>query len=203
MIALLSSFGCTAGNTDRMPVPSSSPDLGGVTLVKPTPETLIFCQRAADRLGWPLPCPSLLPAHHLFENTELCKACWRDGLFLIQEVFRGPSSYIGMPQTDGSVSHVGHLNIWSIPRGKLDAAGLGCRARGKTEGTIDVRGEAAQWVTCPADRNPPQDSGHVMLEWSVAGIVYAVSVHTDTPVNRSLALFTAQHLVLVEPSGKA
>ncbi len=27
-----------------------------------------------------------------------------------------------------------------------------------------------------------------MLEWAVAGIVYAVSVHTDSPVNRSLAL---------------
>jgi hypothetical protein len=90
--------------------------------------------------------------------------CLPDGLFLIEEVFRGPTSYVGMPQTDDSVSHVGHLNIWSIPRAKLDAAG-------------------------------------VMLEWSVAGIVYAVSVHTDTPVNRSLALFIAQHLVLVEPSG--
>jgi hypothetical protein len=202
-IALLSSFGCTAVSIDRTPVPSSSTDLGGLALVKPTHETMIFCQRAADRLGWPAPCPSLLPAHNLFSNTELCKVCLSDGLFLIQEVFQGSSTYIGMPQTDGSVSHVGHLNIWSIPRGKLDAAGLGCRARGRTAGTVHVRGEVAQWVTCPADRNPPQDSGHVLLKWSVAGIVYAVSVHTDTPVNRSLALFIAQHLVLVEPSGKS
>jgi hypothetical protein len=129
--------------------------------------------------------------------------CLPDGLFLIQEVFQGPSSYIGMPQMNGSVSHVGHLNIWSTPRGTLDAAGLGCTARGRTAGTIDMKGNTAHWVTCPADRNPPQDSGHVMLEWSVAGIVYAVSVHTDSPVNRSLALFISQHLVLVEPSGKA
>ncbi|MGZ5288803.1 MAG: hypothetical protein ACXWZU_12205 [Actinomycetota bacterium] len=63
-------------------------------------------------------------------------------------------------------------------------------------------GHPAQWVTCPDNRNPPQDSGHVMLEWTEAGIVYAVSVHTDTPVNRRLALFLAQHLVLVEPSGE-
>jgi hypothetical protein len=203
MIALLSGLGCTAPSNDRTPVASSSPDVGGITLLKPKPEILHFCQRAANRLGWPVPCPSLLPAHHLFSNTELCKACLPDGIFLIQEVFQGPPSYVGMPQIDGSVSHVGHLNIWSTLRGTLDAAGLGCTARGRTGGTIEVRGEAAQWVTCPAVRNPPQDSGHVMLEWSVAGIVYAVSVHTDSPVNLSLALFIAQHLVLVEPSSEA
>jgi hypothetical protein len=119
--------------------------------------------------------------------------------FAIQEVFHGPPSYIGMPDADGSASDVGHLNIWSIPRGTLETAGLGCTAKGKPAGTIDMNGAAARWIACPAGQDPPQDSGHIVLQWSEKGIVYAVSVHTDTAENRRLAVFIAEHLVIIEP----
>ena len=104
-----------------------------------------------------------------------------------------------MPAANGSASEVGHLNVWSVPRGSVRADGLGCADRGRASETTDVNGMTARWIACHAGRNPPQDSGHIVLQWSDAGIVYAVSVHTDTPANRSLALFVADHLVLVEP----
>jgi hypothetical protein len=179
------------------PVVSSSPTIGGVTLVKPTSEVQRYCQAAADRLDRAILCPSLLPGNPYFPST----CCGNKSIFLVQEVFQGPPSYVGMPAADGSASDVGHLNIWSIPRGTLDTAGLGCTAKGRPVGTIDVNGAAARWIVCPAGSNPPQDSGHVLLQWSDSGIVYAVSVHTDTPANRRLALFIAEHLVIVEPRG--
>jgi hypothetical protein len=107
-----------------------------------------------------------------------------------------------MPTSGGFASEVGHLNIWSIPRRTLDTAGLGCAAKGRPAGATDVNGVAARWIDCPADRDPPQDSGHIVLEWSNEGIVYAVSVHTDTAVNRRLALFIAEHLVMVGRQGR-
>jgi hypothetical protein len=179
------------------PVASPSPTIGGVTLVKPTSEVQRYCQAAADRLDRAIRCPSLLPDDPYFPST----CCLNKSIFLIQETFQGPPSYVGMPSADGSASNVGHLNIWSIPRGSVDTAGLGCTAKGRPAGTIDVNGAAARWTACPADRNPPQDSGHILLQWSDSGIVYAVSVHTDTPVNRRLALLIAEHLVIVEPQG--
>jgi hypothetical protein len=177
------------------PVVSSSPTIGGLTLVKPTSEVRRYCQAAADRLDRAILCPSLLPADSLFPST----CCLNESIFLIQEVFQGPPSYVGMPAADGSASDVGHLNIWSIPRGTLDAAGLGCPAKGRLVGTTDVNGAAARWIACPAGSDPPQDSGHILLQWSDSGIVYGVSLHADTPANRRLALFIAEHLVIVEP----
>jgi hypothetical protein len=174
---------------------SPSTNIGGLTMVKPTSEVVRYCQAAADRLDWAILCPSLLPADPYFPDT----CCLQKGFFLIQEVFSGPPSYVGMPAADGSASPVGHLNIWSIPRSTIDTAGVGCTSNGGPGGTIEMNGAAALWTACPAGRDPPQDSGHILLQWSDGGIIYAVSVHTDTRVNRHLTLFIAEHLVLVEP----
>jgi hypothetical protein len=163
--------------------------MAGVRLVGVSTEIRHYCQIAADQLGRPVPCPSLFPAHPLVPNTELCTGrdqrlggpgCFRAGAFLMQEVFRGPAAYIGIPDTDGSTSNVGHLNIWSSPEGHIDAAGVGCVERGRTVGTTEILGHSAVWMTCPENTNPPQDSGHIMLQWTEDGSVYAVSLHTDT-----------------------
>lgn len=195
-----SSIGCTTG-TDRTEVTSSTsvsgaPSAGGVTLVAPTSKVLDVCQTAADRLDRQIPCPSLLPEdpYHTGAATSL-----REGSFFFQRVFQGPESYVGMPNADGSVGSVGHLNIWSIPRRALDSSSLGCAVRGRPVGAINMDGTAARWIACPAGRSSPEDSGHIMLQWSSAGIVYAVSVHTNTRANRRLALFIATHLNIVEP----
>ena len=182
-------------------MPTITATVRGVTLVKPRSEVSTYCHIAADRLDRPIGCPSLLPADPYFPENQPCKVCLRQGFFLIDEVFQGPPSYVGMPAADGSASEVGHLNVWSIARGSLHTDGLGCAGRGRSSETIDLNGMTAQWIACPAGRDPPQDSGHIVLQWSDAGVIYAVSVHTDTPANRTLALFVAEHLVLVEPGG--
>jgi hypothetical protein len=208
VLIVASSLGCTGDGPDRTPrvssesvAPTTPANVSGVALVKPRSEVSAFCQEAADRLDRPILCPSLLPADPYFPENELCRACLRQGYFLIDEVFQGPPSYVGMPAADGSASAVGHLNIWSTPRGTLDTVGFGCIAKGRPSETIDLNGTTARWIACPAGSDPPQDSGHIVLQSSDVGIVYAVSVHTDTPVNRRLALFIAEHLVRVEPRG--
>jgi hypothetical protein len=203
-LAVLGLSGCeqspSVGISDHTQVSSSATSsaatsAGGVDLVKPSSRLLRYCQAAANRLDWQILCPSLLPADPYFPGT----CCLNKRIFLIQEVFQGPPSYVGMPNADGSAGDVGHINSWSIPREALDSSGLGCVEKGKWGGAIDLNGTAAEWTVCPAGRDPPQDSGHIMLQWSNAGVVYAVSAHTDTPENRSLVLFIATHLTLVEP----
>jgi hypothetical protein len=199
-IVVFGGVGCTSVTSEPTPDMSgavvwSSPTIGGVTLVKPTSEVQRYCRAAADRLDRAILCPSLLPADPFFPST----CCLNKRIFLIQEVFQGPPSYVGMPAADGSASDVGHLNIWSIPRPTLDTAGLGCTAKGRPVGTTDVNGAAARWIACTTGSDPAQDSGHILLQWQDSGIVYGVSVHTDSPVNRRLGLFIAEHLVIVEP----
>jgi hypothetical protein len=205
VLIVVSSLGCTGGGSDLTPrvssesvVPTTTANLSGLALVKPRSEVSTYCQDAADRLDRPILCPSLLPSDPYFPENQLCRVCLRQGYFAIDEVFQGPPSYVGMPAADGSASDVGHLDIWSTPSETLDTVGLGC-TKGRPSETIDLNGTTARWIACPAGRNPPQDSGHIVLQWSDAGIVSAVSMHTDTPVNRSLVLFIAEHLVLVEP----
>ncbi|HXF71321.1 MAG TPA: hypothetical protein VNO79_01755 [Actinomycetota bacterium] len=120
----------------------------------------------------------------------------------MQEVFRGPATYSGIPASDGSPSNIGHLNIWSSPVERVDLAGLGCEGHEREVGTTEVAGHPAEWIVCPEDGIPPQDSGHVILRWREGGIMYAVSVHRNSAVNRGLALEIAQHLVLVNPADR-
>jgi hypothetical protein len=204
-LALCSPPGAAPSGPTSGPAPIES---GNIDLVAPAAEILRFCHVAANQLDRAVPCPTLVPAHWLFPHTEVCTGndqelggpgCFRGSAFLMQEVFRGPASYSGMPDSDGSPSNIGHLNIWSSPRRTIDTAGLECKAQRRTVGTTEVDGRPAEWVDCPEKGIPPQDSGHIILEWSEQGIVYAVSLHRDSPVNRGLALTIAQHLVLVKP----
>lgn len=118
----------------------------------------------------------------------------------MQEVFEGPAGYAGMPASDGSISNIGHLNIWSSPIRKIDDAGLGCQGNERTVGTTEVAGQTAEWIVCPENGIPPQDGGHVILEWLDDRVENAVSLHRDSAVNRRLTVAIAQHLVFVTPS---
>jgi len=208
VVAIISliAYSCTGEPTLPVHATVHSSQVAGVQLVEVGTDIRNYCQIAANQLGRPVPCPSLLPAHPIVPNTELCTGrdqrlggpgCFRAGAFLMQEVFRGPVTYIGIADTDGSTSNIGHLNIWSSPEGHVHAAGLGCVDRGRMVGTAEVLGHSAVWITCPENTNPPQDSGHIMLQWTEDGTVYAVTLHTDTQVNRELAVAIARNLELV------
>jgi hypothetical protein len=118
----------------------------------------------------------------------------------MQEVFQGPPEYAGLTASDGSISNIGHLNIWSASIAKIDDAGLGCQGNERTVGTTEVAGQTAEWIVCPENGIPPQDSGHLILEWRDDRIENAVSLHRDSAVNRRLTVAIAQHLVFVSPN---
>lgn len=204
LLAQLATSGCTAATPpSESPSPSSSIGevvVGGVRLAPVSDETLSFCEAAASRLGRDVLCPTLLPSSHLFPETELCEGCLREGRFGISQEFNGPPGYVGVPDTGGSPSEVGHLNIWSIPVGKFAASGLGCPA-GTTDGIEDLGGVVAEWVVCPSNSQRLQDSGHVLLQWSDDGVLSAVSIHTDGAANRALVLAIAEHLDRVMAEG--
>ena len=210
-VLLLLAVSCSLGGSSPaiQTPPSTESVIGSISLEAPRLAIRRFCQIAANELERPVPCPTLLPASPLFPNTELCTGrdrrlggpgCFRGGAFLMEEVFEGPGEYAGMPTSDGSISNIGHLNIWSGPIGKIDDAGLGCQGNEQTAGTTEVAGQAAEWIVCPENGIPPQDSGHVVLELHDDRIANAVSLHRDSAVNRRLAVVIAKHLALVSPN---
>jgi hypothetical protein len=202
--------GPRGGAENRSAVSSPSVSVGvieSVRLEPPSPEILRFCKIAAHELGRPIYCPSLLPANPLLP-AELCRGsdtrlggqgCFRGGAFLMQEVFEGPSSYEGIPASDESASNIGHLNIWSSDPATIDAARLGCERHGSVVGKGSVRGLPAIWVYCPEGQFPPQDSGHIMLQWLQNGVLCTVSLHSDSEENRRLALAIAENLRKIKP----
>lgn len=210
---VVAAIACTPeGHPVATPSPLVSPSASalrveGVRLVPVRPEVAEFCSVAARELGLTIACPTVLPSRPLFRGTELCtgtddrlggRGCFRGGAFIIQETFEGPLSYEGILASDGS-SNIGHLNVWASPSGAIDEAGVGCSEHGRIEGMTRVAGREASWILCPEDATPAQDSGHVVLEWVVGAVTYAVSLHTDTDANRAIALTIAERLTMVAP----
>jgi hypothetical protein len=175
----------------------------GVRVVAAKRAFVRFCRIGSRKLQHPVLCPTLVPAHDISPSvtTELCvgsdgriggPGCFRGDIFLIQEVFQGPTGYLGLDQ-----SSVGHLNVWASPRAQITIARLGCERFGRRAGTVQVRGHFGTWVLCPEDAGPLQDRGHVLLRWEEDGLINAVSLHGHSALNRRLALVIAQHLVEV------
>ncbi len=173
LLAVISGSACNQPDSITTSPRSSAPvrtpvEEGGVSLIPARSGVGRFCQVAADQLHFPIACPTLVPAHALFRGTELCTGkdgrlggpgCFRGGAFLIQEVFEGPPDYIGMSDSDGLPSNIGHLNVWASPSDNIPQAGLSCSNGESRSSTTQVLGQSVSWILCPEEARPPQDGG--------------------------------------------
>lgn len=102
-------------------------------------------------------------------------------------------NFVGPPGYAGSGEGAGHL--WFLAfratRSKLGE----CERPRRLRGRVVVVGTRARWLACPPGSE--LNSGHVLLEWRLRGVVYAVSVHRVSPLNRRLAVVLARHVRLV------
>ena len=122
----------TAAGYPPAPLPTRVVELGEVYL---TPTGRAFrtrCQRAADQLGFVVPCPALLPtAAPGTAPPELCQgrmACSGEQVFIVNDAgFLVPPGYLGVEQQPQ-----GHLVIMAAPRRPSDPRPpndvLGCYA---------------------------------------------------------------------------
>jgi hypothetical protein len=178
------------------PLPADALLIGGVYL---TPTDRAFgsrCQLAADRLGFAVPCPRLLPTSAPgTAPPELCGqrfACNRGRGFLFRQAgFMVPPGYLGVDkQPQGS------LELTASPaRQPTGVVNFACQTE-RPIATVRVQGSRAVLVGCPGWSS----SGQVTLRWSHAGVRISVSLQGASVVNQQLAIALATHLRLVRPT---
>lgn len=185
-----------AAGDDQAPPPAGVLELGGVSLVPASSWLRRQCRPAADRLGFAVPCPTLLPVPSPgAAPPTLCDPrflCGPEVGFLFEE--------------DGFMAPRGYVGVDGRPRGRLALAAarqvtafpVACLG-GRTVARIQVHGMRGGLFECPAEAGA--HFGGVLLRWRERGVVVAVSLHGHTELNRRLVMVLAAHVELVLPSG--
>jgi hypothetical protein len=144
------------------------------------------CSTAARRLKVAIYCPTRVPGH--WTVAHVCAGC--NGTFSATGWFPTPAAYVGQPG-----EHTGHFTVWAARPRKVREGFVGC-PNGKRARPTRVAGRNAAWVTCPSGST--LDGGHVLLQWSRHGWLYAISLHADTSLNRNLLRRIATTITIVK-----
>jgi hypothetical protein len=180
------------------PLPPGVLEVGGVYLTRTGRGFRARCQQVADRLGFAIPCPGLLPTPppgvpppRLCEEQSMCR---RGQLLLFtQEAFVVPFGYVGAP------GGYGGLSVVATPaRGTAGPSELRCQNE-RQIATLTVQGIWGVLTTCSDDPQGSSFGGSVLLRWSQRGTLVAVSVLGHSDVNPRLVVALGNHLLLVQP----
>jgi hypothetical protein len=178
------------------PLPSGALEIGGVYLAPTDRAFRSRCQLAADRLGFAVPCPGLLPTSAPgTAPPKLCRTqvpCRRgQGLVFQQEGFVVPPGYFGVDkQSQGSLELTA-----SRTRQSTGVVDLGCGTE-QPIGTVRVQGSRAVLAGC----HGWSSSGQVTLIWKRAGVDISMTLQGASAVNQQLLIALATHVHLVRPS---
>lgn len=182
--------------------PPGAVRIDGIYLVRAGGALRSRCRTAASRIGYPVACPGLVPspADAVRTNVICCQSHLRQ--FLLEERFGAPADYRGAGTAGyGAARHsVGHLWIVTeaniiVPPETLCAGSD--RQLGKVSKAPPVRGHAAQWVVC--GQGAGMHSGHLLLTWNErSNLLYAVSLHGHSALNRRIALAIARRVAIVD-----
>jgi hypothetical protein len=178
-------------------LPAGTVEVGGVYLTPPSRAFRASCQQVADRLGFAVPCPGLLPvAVPGTAPPRLCGAsatCRRGRLLILtHDGFVVPVGYVG--------AHGGPatLQIVAMPaRGGPDRRRFDCPGERRIA-TPAVHRIRAVLAACP-QAAPSVLGGSVLLRWSERGTFVEVSTPGVDVVNQRLVATVADHLDLVTP----
>ncbi len=177
------------------PLPARVLELGGVYLVPTSGRLRRPCRQAAERLGFAVPCPTLLPASSpgappptLCDRRFPCNP--ESGFLLEWSGFVVPSGYIGAYRETGA-----RLAIAAAKQATaLPVACVGERPVARAR----VRGRTGHLFECPPESGPHR--GGVLLRWRERGVVMAVSVSGHTALNRRLVVTLAAHAKPTPPT---
>ena len=180
---------------------------GGISLAEAHPTLVKQCAEAADRLGFPVPCPRWIPptADGLPYKCETdCVGAAGEAatptFFLNIEEFSAPQDYVGTCLGAGHVVIGARRHADSPPRPCFD---------GERIAQPETSGHAVSVYECPArserlQREIMHGEGahvdHLLFAWTRHGIDYVVSAHGHTNANRELLTRIVRSIELVEPS---
>ena len=196
-----------AGQTQAAPPFLMDRMVAGIDL-KPAPRRLAGeCRLAANELGFPVPCPQLLPTNPATMD-EAVAAYAMDRLFVFQD------EHFAVPSEDSQARdtvHGGHLLI--VAYRTRDAVRLQsvhsayfCPPRGRGRaaflGNTFVQGVPAFFESCAKTARPNDYSlldGHFILQWFRRGVTYEMSVHGQTLGHQELLEYLGPFLTYVSP----
>ena len=149
----------------------------------------------ADRLGFAVPCPDLLPSDAVISGPACCIFGNPNvpPLFVLESHFTAPTGYPPAEASSGPAP--GHLVIIAERRSPISSA-LACQTTIPDGPGPAIWGAASYWERCPG---PGTNKSHVILEWDSAGIAYSVSLHGETVENRAAVALIAGGVTVVEP----
>jgi hypothetical protein len=179
----------------RAALPAGAVELDGVYLLPTSLGLRGRCRQAAERLGLPVPCPTVLPARSpgapppaVCERWPACEGP-ASGFLLEATGFLVPSGYVGNWQSVGSRV--------AIAAARRTAEPVAC-ARGRPLAPVVVRGTRGRLFECPPGPGLHGDS--LLLRWRERGAVMALSVSGRTAsYRRLLVMGLASRLALVRP----
>jgi hypothetical protein len=187
---------------------SSGVRVADVLLVPADPSLSASCARAAALGGIVVPCPRLIiqhrgpiaescPDHDLIPNGG-GKDCLEDSAAGDSNL---PSRRDAFTYTQNDIVFPGALHLFIVgvkEDSRLAPFRSGCAGRESTESGPQLDGSATTWVQCPDDAGG-MNSGHVLLRWTKGNVIYAVSLHGHTGVNREVELAIARNIDYVSP----
>jgi hypothetical protein len=182
------------------PLPAGAVELGGVYLAPTSRSFRVRCERAADQLGFAVPCPELLPtAASGTAPPELCegrRSCSGEVVFTVNDDgFLVPPGYLGVAkQPQGHLVIMAAPHRPTVPRQPNDV--LGCYSD-HPFARATVHGTRAVLLRCPT--GSALNSGHTLVLWSQRGVDMAVSLHGWSKLNQRLVLLLAAHAHLSSP----
>jgi hypothetical protein len=173
------------------PLPAGVVEVGGVYLTPPSRRFRASCRRVADRVGFAVPCPGLLPTSAPGTAPQgLCDgspACRQGLLVFARDGFVVPFGYHGAPGGHTTVGIAATPAHGGVGRQHLVCPGEHWIA------TPSVHRTQAVLAACPED--PPG----VLVRWSERGTFVVVTTPGSGEVNQQLAMALADHVHLVEP----
>jgi hypothetical protein len=185
--------GATAAGYPEAPLPAGALAVDGVYLVPVPDRVRRDCRRAAARLGFPVPCPTLRPAPSRgAPPPAVCPPpCGDPGFgFLFEESgFVVPSGHVG------AYPEVGRRLV--VAAARRPAAGSVACVGARRVARARVRGHGGGLFQCPPDAGPHRDG--LLLRWRERGIVMAVSVTSQLDADRRLVQALAAHVELMPP----
>jgi hypothetical protein len=177
------------------PLPPGTSAIGDLYLAPVDKALGDRCQQAANRLGFAVPCPRLLPTESSPPpGSFTCDqpSCVSGGRFILDEngSFLVPPGYVGVegrPQ--------GHLVIVGAARQTDESV----RCFGERRiGQPRIHGVPAVLAECqPASE---LHGGHVLVRWREQGTVVVVSLHGQSVLNQRLVVAIAAALRLLRPT---
>lgn len=170
------------------PTPVGSELVDATYLVAPPRAVFDGCQAAANRLGYPVPCPALVPT-----PVGSPQGCPTECVY--QELPWFLFSYEGFVASTGTPAHM-------VIAGRSDAATVQddpttCYDP-TPDGIVTVRTPTAEVMLCAEASE--LNGGHTLARWSEYGVTISVSVHGHTPHERLLVAALATAVDLVEPN---